>query len=122
MAVSFIATEFEMEFLPHTVNYTGAPNEILLGDYNRSIYVNDSSPTMNVTSVDPNEWIFNVEFSFGVVNTSLGMANASRAYSVLSNSTYNQVRMETNYGGLGLAVVQYKQFIDILNNWSNQIW
>jgi hypothetical protein len=55
-------------------------------------------------------WIFNASVSFGIVNTTIGTGpdQATQAYKLLTNDTYNAVQMESNFGGLGLAKVQWK--------------
>lgn len=54
MALSFVASEFDMEYLPHELNYDSAQNEFIMGDYNTSLYVDSEQPTMSMVSADLN--------------------------------------------------------------------
>jgi uncharacterized glyoxalase superfamily protein PhnB len=94
LAFSLLATNSSVNWVVGAANFTNTTSQIMIGDYNRSMYIDETSnQTLTLTSDDPDAWIFNVTMGFGLTNTSEGLVNATEFY---SNVTYNVTNSDGN--------------------------
>lgn len=98
----------------------------MVGNYNSTEFLSTTSPPDSVsveTTAADNQWVFNAQIYFGVYNTTLGTGdNATQAYDMLTNTSYNTAKLATNYGGIGMPPALVDQVRTTLNSWSNDIW
>jgi hypothetical protein len=90
-----MATAYDMAPFS-TTDFTGTSSEIMVGlDYIKADYVGTDSTSLVVTASDPNKWIFEADFGFGITNTTYGTSNetASEYYFTITNETYNSVEV-----------------------------
>lgn len=107
-------------------NYTETESQFLIGEYNNTGFLRTTDPasiTIESDTLPNGEWIFDTDVSFGVLNTTVGTGNLStQAYFDVSNSTFNQLKIASNFDGILLPEDQLYQVQDYLNEWSNDIW
>ena len=115
-ALSLVPNATEYSWIPYAPNLTGSSSKILVGQYDTSQFIPTNAVTLNITSVKPNSWVFNVTMGIGLTNTTNGIANATQFYYNLTNTTYNQALITTAYPGVGLGVQQYQLMATWLNN------
>jgi len=87
MAVSIIPQERDYEFYPGAPDVSGTSNTLMIGDYNRSEYIEpNSNQSLTVTSSAPNIWQFDLNLSFGYVNTT-DQSQMTEYYTSMTNWT-----------------------------------
>lgn len=114
MAVSLLPSESDVSWIPNSANFTDTSSSVMIGDYNRSAYINTANnQTLTLTSADTDDWAFNATMGFGLTNTTEGLANATEFYTNMTYVTntsgvmtyYNQVLFSTAYSGIGVSYV-----------------
>jgi hypothetical protein len=91
MGVSLIPSNKSYEFINDAPNVENTHNSLMIGDYNRSLYIEANTNTsLTVNSAYPNLWIFTCNVYAGLINTT-NATNITEYYVEVSNEDYMEV-------------------------------
>ncbi len=101
LVVSLMPTLYDYAWIPNAPNMTNVTSQVIVGDYNITDFINVTSNQINIRTNANSSWVFNLTMGFGLTNTSGEIV--TEYYTNLTNSTYNEVLIETAYPGIGLG-------------------